>query len=215
MPFLARPKFLFSTENKLVEPVGRNYRGFLTVGSLLFAGAILVAFVFVLSLIYFEVIPLSDVTGKLATLRGGGGASYACPIAKGICRKGEAFTVPGTNPQVLGIGWKNLSATTPIYALMDGEARPGVTFKNGEATVVTLSLRSQDGSEAVYRFSGEDASISLGGTIPVLVKKGDPFGMISGGSVFIDSPSGGTFSFAVTVQDANGLYKKLTPADFR
>ncbi len=191
MPFLARTKALAIT------------------------GAILVALVFILSLIYFEVIPLSSVTDKLASLRGGAQATYACPIAKGICRKGEAFTVPGTNPEVSGIGWKNLSATTPIYAILDGEARPGVTFKNGEATIVTLSLRSLDGSEAVYRFSGEDAAISLGGGVPAVVKKGDSFGTISGGSVFIDSPSGGTFSFVVTVQDADGSYKKLAPADFR
>lgn len=183
--------------------------------ALVISGAILVVLVFILSLIYFEVVPLSSVTDKFTALRGGGGATYACPIAKGTCRKGEAFTVAGTNPQVLGIGWKNLSAATPIYATLDGEARPGVTFKNGEATVVTLSLRSQDGLEAVYRFSGEDAAISLGGKVPALVKKGDPFGTISSGSVFIDSPSGGTFSFAVTVQDANGSYKKLVPADFR
>lgn len=182
---------------------------------LVISGAILVALVFVLSLIFFEVIPLSSVTDKLTSLRGATGASYACPIAKGICRKGEAFSVPGTNPEVSGIGWKNLSGSTPIYALMDGEARPGVTFKNGEATVVTLSLRSAEGLEAVYRFSGEDAAINLGGAIPAVVKKGDPFGTISGGSVFIDSPSGGSFSFAVTVQDANGSYKKLAPTDFR
>lgn len=177
--------------------------------------SVLLAVVVVLTLLFFEVIPLSSITDKLTSLRGATGASYACPIAKGICRKGEAFTVPGTNPEVSGIGWKNLSGSTPIYALMDGEARPGVTFKNGEATVVTLSLRSAEGLEAVYRFSGEDAAINLGGGVPARVLKGDPFGTISGGSVFIDSPSGGAFSFAVTVQDANGSYKKLIPADFR
>ncbi|MDO8504023.1 MAG: hypothetical protein Q7S60_05070 [bacterium] len=176
---------------------------------LVIAGAGLIALVFVLSLAFFDVIPLG-------LLRGGAQASYACPIAREKCREGESFTVPGGELPVFALGFRSISSNTPIFAVIDGKIDFGGTFDAGEATSAQIIIQNEEeGLQAVYTFPGTDYSLDFRNESLLEVKKGQGIAKIGSGVVPMDSSTGTSYNFILTVQNTREkMYLELAPADF-
>lgn len=200
MPSLSRPKFL------------------------LIISAVLVALVFVLSLIFFDVIPLNFFKGgatRNVTPVANEELDLACPLEAENCAKGEWVKVPDPEKEIIVSVWKNLPNLTPVFAIASADKHTIGNFPTDDGTdapFLTIENREKN-LEINYRLIGTlslppDETNSEGDLVSGIKKAEQIANIGEGGGLTVGETSG--VALMVSIRDrTTGEYKEVDWKEFK